>query len=210
MTAISDYSTLKTGVGEYLRRDGGTTLDSQIDTFIDGFEAHVNRVMRVVQMEEETSLTTDSDGNTTLPSDFLAARSVRRVGSPNIELKPISVGGENNISPYDTAGVARFFSISGTTLRVTPIEAGTDLLTLTYFEKVPALSNDNTTNWLIDLAPDAYLYGTLWYAHDFLMELDKAQMRRQQAEAILDEIQSLDDRARYNNAGIVNTDVPIA
>lgn len=213
MAAITTYATLKAGVKEWLRRDGGTTLDSQIDTFIDMAEAEFNRfgvANSWYQLEEETSLTTDSNGDTTLPADFLAVKSVRRTGSPNIELDPISMGTENRLSPDDTAGVARFYSISGTTLRVTPIEAGTDLLTLTYFEKLPALDDSNTSNWLLTLAPDAYLYETMAQAERFLREFQEAAGFHAEALRILGDVGLVSTMARYMNAGIVNTDVPIA
>ncbi|HMB77231.1 MAG TPA: hypothetical protein VKN76_12580, partial [Kiloniellaceae bacterium] len=203
---------LKDGINEWLARDGGSTLTSQMDTFIYNAEAVFNRMgvaNQWYQMEEETSLTTDSDGNATLPADFLAVKSVRRAGSPNIELDPISMGTENRLSPDDTAGVARFFSISGTTLRVTPIEAGTDLLTLTYFEKIPNLAA-NTTNWLLTLAPDAYLFESLAQAQMFTRQFEAAAGFHGQAMLILDGIGMVSTMARYGNAGIVNTDVPIA
>lgn len=212
MAAITTYSTLKDGINEWLARDGGSTLTSQIDTFIYGAEAEFNRqgvAGQWYQMEEETSLTTDSSGNTTLPADFLAVKSVRRIGSPNIELDPISMGTENRISPDDTAGVARFYSISGTTLRVTPIEAGTDLLTLTYFEKIPNLAA-NSTNWLLTLAPDAYLFESLAQAQMFTRQFQEAAGFHATAMRIIDDIGTMSTLARYGNAGIVNTDVPIA
>lgn len=199
--AITDYDSLKTAITTFLGR--GTDLDSLRDDFIDFAEAYFNRVLRVTQMEEETSLTTDSSGNATLPSDFLAPRSVRRIGSENIELKPISMGGENRLSSYDTAGVARFYSISGTTLRVTPIEAGTDLLTLTYYEKIPALSNANTTNWLLTLAPDIYFYRCLAEAWTYARQFDDALAYEARADRLLEELRSLDSAARYHNAEMI-------
>lgn len=199
--AITDYSSLKAGISTFLAR--GADLDNQRDDFIDFAEAYFNRVLRVTQMEEETSLTTDSSGNATLPSDLLAIRSVRRIGSPNIELKPISMGAENRLSPYDTAGVACFYSISGTTLRVTPIEAGTDLLTLTYYEKIPALTDANTANWLLTLAPDIYLYRCLAEAWTYVREWDTAAAYKALCDGLMDELRGLDTQARYQNAEII-------
>lgn len=65
--AITDYSSLKAGISTFLAR--GADLDNQRDDFIDFAEAYFNRVLRVTQMEEETSLTTDSSGNATLPTN---------------------------------------------------------------------------------------------------------------------------------------------
>lgn len=205
---VSTYAELKTAITTFLAR--GTDLDSLRDDFIDFAEAYFNRNLRVAQMEEETTLTTDSSGNATLPSDFLAPRSVRRSGSPNIELRPISMGGENRLSPYDTAGVARYYSISGTTLRVTPIEEGTDLLTLTYYEKIPALTDANTTNWLLTLSPDLYLYRSLAEAWTYTRDFEAATAYKAYSDQLMAELRSLDDQARYHNAEVVLDGVTVA
>ena len=199
MAAITDYSTLKTGISDYMAR--GTDLDSFLDDFIDRSEAHFNRKLRMTQMEEETTLTIDSDGNSTLPADFLVTRSARWVGSPNRELRPISMGGENRLSPNDTSSTPYYFSISGTTFRVTPINAGT--VTLTYFEKVPALSDSTTTNWLLDLSPDLYFYRCLAEANAFIREFTASTGFAQHAENIMEELTGMDNLARYSNAEIV-------
>jgi hypothetical protein len=39
---------------------------------------------------------------------------------------------------------------------------------LEYFAKVPALSNSNTTTWLLTNYPNAYLFGTFAEAEAFL------------------------------------------
>lgn len=202
---IVDRAGLLAAITSYI---ADTTLNNNRDDWIAMAEAYFNRTLRVVQMEEEISLTTDSSGNATLPGDFLAPRSVRRIGSPNIELRPISMRGENRLSPYDTAGVARWYSVSGTTLRVTPIEAGTDLLTLTYYEKIPALTADNTTNWLLTLAPDVYLYRCLAEAWLFRLNFDLAAGYARHCDTLIGEMNRLDEQARYHSAGITFDGTP--
>jgi len=198
--AVDSYSNLKAGITSYMAR--GTSLDSFRDDFIDRAEAYFNRKMRLTQMEEETSLTTDSSGNATLPSDFLAVRSARWSGTPNVELKPISMGGENRLSPYDTASTPPYFySISGTTFRVTPIAAGT--VTLTYFEKIPALTDSVTTNWLLDLAPDVYFYRCLAEAYLFIRQFDIAKGFANYADTLIKDLIGLDELARYSNAEVI-------
>src|SRR5690606_4627530 len=144
--AITSYSGLKTAITTVL---GDTAQDANRDDFIDLAEAYFNRTLRTYQMEEKTTLTTDSDGLATLPAGLVAILSVRYSSSPSIELKPISKGGENRLSPYDTADTPFFYSITSTSnttkIRVTPIKASASLI-LTYFEKIPALDDTTTTN----------------------------------------------------------------
>ena len=199
MAAITTYATLKTGISDYMAR--GTDLDNFVDDFIDRAEAHFGRKLRMTQMETEVTLTIDSSGNSTLPADFLITRSARWVGSPNRELRPISMGGENRLSPNDTSSTPYFYSISGTTFRVTPIKAGT--VTLTYFKTIPALNDTTTTNWLLDLSPDLYFYRCLAEANVFIREFTAATGFAQHSENIMDELTGMDNLARYMNAEVV-------
>ena len=43
-----------------------------------------------------------------------------------------------------------------------------DNLILHYWRKIPALSDSNTTNWLLTDAPDVYLYGSLMQSAPYL------------------------------------------
>lgn len=110
------------------------------------------------------------------------------------------MGGENRLSRYDTTGARPYyFSISGTTLRVTPITAGN--VTLTYFEKIPALDGTtNTTNWLLTLAPDIYFYRCIAEAHSFIRKFDVAAQFAAHAEGMIEELNEMDQLARYANA----------
>lgn len=199
--AITSYDTLKTALTNYI--DRGSDLDTYRDDWIDFAEAYFNRTLRTLDMQEESSLTTDANGNATLPTDFLGVISARRIGSPNIELQPISMRGENKLSPFDTAGVARFYSVSGTTFRVTPIEQGTGLVTLTYYEKIVPLDDTNTSNWLLALAPDIYFYRALAEGFVFIRDFEKAAAYKAHAEELITELKALDEQSRYHSAGIV-------
>jgi hypothetical protein len=57
MTQITDYASLQTAVTEYLARDQDTTLIARIPTFIQLFEAKMNRSLFVRQMEERSTAT---------------------------------------------------------------------------------------------------------------------------------------------------------
>ncbi len=201
--AITSYSTLKSAITTFL---GDTAQDGNRDDFIDFAESYFNRTLRCAQMEERTTLTTDSNGRASLPTGFLAIRSARYNGSPLVELRPISMGGENRLSPYDTAGEPIWYSITSVSntfkIRVTPIKSSAEIY-LTYFEKIPALDDTTTTNWLLDLSPDAYLYRCLAEAYTWRQQFDKAAGFANYAKMICDDINGLDERARYGNAELI-------
>ena len=67
--ALANFSDLKASIADWLARDDLTT---QIDDFVDLFEAEFNRRIRVESMLSETALTTSSSTATVnLPVDFL-------------------------------------------------------------------------------------------------------------------------------------------
>lgn len=202
--AITTYATLKSTLTDWI--DRGTDLDSKRDDFIDFAEAYFNRTLRCYQMEESDTLTCDSSGLATLPTGFLAFRSVRYTSSPSIELKPISRSGANVLSPYDTSDTPRWYSISTTAgtskIKVTPPKSSASLAVV-FYESIPALSDSQTTNWLLSLAPDIYFYRCLGEAWAFMRDFEKASAYYAQSKNLCEELQLLDDRSRYLNAEMV-------
>jgi hypothetical protein len=54
--------------------------------------------------------------------------------------------------------------------RVAPVPQEEFLTKLTYWQSVPSLSAGASTNWLLDMAPDIYMYGALVHSAPFLKE----------------------------------------
>ncbi len=51
-----------------------------------------------------------------------------------------------------------------------PIPDASYLVELTYWRRIPPLSDTNTTNWILSDHPDAYLYGALVQSAPYLMD----------------------------------------
>ena len=61
------------------------------------------------------------------------------------------------------------FAVIGRQIVVTPTpSSGT--LDIDYYQRIPALTDSNTSNWLLDDAPHVYLYTSLLHATPFLMD----------------------------------------
>ena len=65
------------------------------------------------------------------------------------------------------ADVPRFYSVIGDELRFFPVPQSTLLAEFTRFVRVPALSEEVASNWVLDSHRNAYLYGTLAQAELF-------------------------------------------
>jgi hypothetical protein len=189
--AIASYSDLLTSIANWTAR---SDLTSTIPDFIALFESFVNRKLRVRQMESSTTLTT-SDGDATLPTDYLAWRKVVWPGSTSLNLEYFDPVALSEQYPSSATGVPRAFTIEGTTLRARPIDDTTSI-TLVYYAKVPALTSTADTNWLLTAHPDFYLFGTLVEANAFLMDAEKGMLWKARRDEILEEIVRLNDKAK--------------
>jgi len=75
-------------------------------------------------------------------------------------------------------------------------------LELLYYAKVPALSDSNTTNWLLTEAPDIYLYGSLLPSAPYLDEDERATTWAQFYAAAIQQLNQASDQARYSGSGL--------
>jgi hypothetical protein len=101
-----------------------------------------------------------TNGVGALPSDFAQAISVR-YGADSYTLEALHGDAFDNLSAASSSGSPTYFSIRGTNLLLAPAATGT--VTLEYTARFTPLSTSATTNSLLTLFPDAYLYGTLMH-----------------------------------------------
>jgi hypothetical protein len=174
VSTITDYTTLVAAVTEYLGRDQDTTLIARIPTFVQLSEAKFNRTLFVRQMEERSTAlidTTDDEPEfISLPSDFQSMRRIRLssvTGKPRLEFLSGVQMDEFRFSEGNVAGQPRYFTIIGSEIELLPTPDSNYTIEMVYRKNVPALLS-NSTNWLLTLAPDAYLYGALLEASPYL------------------------------------------
>jgi hypothetical protein len=153
--AITTYSELQTAVQNWLDR---TDLSSRVPEFIALAEAKFNRRLRVRQQLTTTSLS-PSSGSASLPSDYLEWKRVTWEGSPQRELEYVEPTYLVQAYPDSPSDTPRFFTIEGANLKIRPVSSTS--ITLAYYEKIDALTDQATTNWLLTAHPDVYLFGAL-------------------------------------------------
>lgn len=160
------FDTLKTQIADFLNRDD---LTSQIPTFILLAEAAINRDLRHWQMEARTSTTIDARYED-LPTDFLEFRRVTIEGKRQLDLlsqaKMLELREINN----NTGGRPQYYSVTGGQIEVYPSPDASYDAEFLYFQRIPELSDSQTTNWLLTDSPDVYLYGALMHSAPYLQE----------------------------------------
>lgn len=165
--SITSYAELQASVASWLNRGD---LSANIPDFVTLAEAQLNRDLKTRAMETKTTLPTVAGVNTVaLPTDMLEMRRLQVVGTYN---QPLSYRSPDEISidfAANTSAQPVVFTVIGGNIELAPIPDGVYSLELTYQQRIPALSDTNTTNWLLTNWPDAYLYASLLAATPFIM-----------------------------------------
>lgn len=166
--AIGTYSELQTAVGNWLNR---ADLSALIPDFIAMAEARMNRDSRLRVEDAVTRGTLEVTGQfTDLPAGF------QRMVNAEVQVAPVrpleyrSPQTMDAVRNGEATGIPRYYCVLGDELELAPAPDGAYTLGLIYYRNIPALSDSETSNWLLTAAPDVYLYATLAESAPFLMD----------------------------------------
>ena len=194
--ALNTYSALKTSIATWAMRTGDPDYEAAIPDFIIGAEQRFNENLRVAEMEQTASLTLSS-GASSLPADFLEARRATS-GSPAVDLSIVAPDFATETYPTNYGGRSRHYTIIGTSLQTYP--SGTGPVSLSYYAKIPALSDSNPSNWLLARAPMLYLYGALIEGAPFMLEDPRLATWTTMFQRGLTDFQNADKSKRWAGA----------
>ena len=201
--AITNYTNLQSTIADFLNRDD---LSAVIPTFIQLAEAQVMREIRHWKMEARTSgQQTGGDEYMQIPNDWLetirmhitdsgtsAITLTSRAAMADIRAKNENV---STVLPYLYCHADSQFELYPTPTDTTNIE-------LLYYQKIPALSASNVTNWLLEDAPDVYLYGSLLHSAPYLAEDARVAVWAQMYSAAVQNVNNASEQARYSGSGM--------
>ena len=195
------YAELKTNIANFLNR---SDLTSQIDFFIDATEAEFNRRLRVKDMIKRATATADAQ-YISLPTDWLEAINVQIDGNSfrplfqqSIESLDVYRKANNNVT-----GLPVYYALVDNTIELAPTPDSSYTLQLTYYSTIDALSDSNTSNFISNSYPDAYLYGALKHASIYLMEDDRVALFTQQFEKALEEMRLEQEKAEFGKGSLM-------
>lgn len=166
--SIADYSEL---VIEVAARTGRGDLPQRAAMLTGMLEDYFNKRLRSTSQEASSSVTTDANGDASLPSGFIEIKGVYYddVRVPRLTFSPVEA---------DFTGWGWYSE--GSTLKTNL--KGRDL-EIRYYAEIPSLAS-NGTNWLLTQEPEIYLTGLTWQARMFAGELEQAMV----AKAYLDQL----------------------
>ena len=193
--ALSNYTELQASVADFLNR---SDLTSVIPDFITMAEADFNRSLRVREMSVRTQAPIDSQ-YVKLPVDFLGMRNIDLLTDP---VTPMTYKNLQNLDIHragDATGKPIYYSIIQNNIEFAPAPDGDYTIEVVYYQKVPPLSV-NTTNWLLDAHPDAYLYGTLQHSAPYLQSDERVGIWAGKYQQIIEQIITSDERAKFSGS----------
>lgn len=181
---MDTYSSLQTSIANWLNRED---LTSVIPDFIQLAEGQMQGDIEHWRRRQRASLTAD-DRFIALPDDWHSTIRLTIDGDyKDLELISAREMADRRYRD-ESSGTPRFYRIADQSIELYPSPDSNATFILEYVEKIPALSDSNTTNWVLDEAPDVYLYGSLIHSATYLAEDERipvwAQMYRAGVERL--------------------------
>lgn len=191
--ALSTYSEIKSTVADYLNR---ADLTAVLPSFVTLAEAKFNRELRTRDMLTRVQATSD-DEYVSLPTDFLQHYSLE-LDAASAQPSMAYIGPQEAKvlkAQNRTASTTYYYTVIDGAFEIIPAP-GSDLdLRMVYYAKIPALSDSNTTNWLLTKSPDLYLYSALLEAAPYLKDDDRVQLWAAARQQVMDAMNLESERA---------------
>ena len=209
--ALSTYTELKSTIANWLNR---SDLTSEIaEDFIVLAEADFNSKLRIRQMHSQTTITIDSETEST-PTGFLQVRDFYILSNNDkYALNYLSPAQMDSIKGTSMSGLPVAYTILGSTFRFTPRPADSYSGILNFYKKFDALSSTNTSNYILTDHPAIYLYGSLFHASNFLGGIDPNQSQQwsQMYQAALERAELNDREDQFSASPLqIRSDVTVS
>ena len=196
--ALANYSDLQASVADWLNRSDLTTV---IVDFITLAESQFNKEIRNRKMIKRSTATIDSQYSA-VPADWLQTVDFVIESTPVTTLEFITNERLDKLrATYVASGTPKFYTIVGQELEVLPTPDSATLTgEITYYSKIPSLSDSATTNWLINSDPDIYLYGTLLQSAPYLVDDARIAVWGSLYQKLLKDLEIADQKARVGDS----------
>jgi hypothetical protein len=193
--AINNYTQLQTEIANYLDR---TDLGSEILDFIKIAEGRLNRNLRLLQMEQEstTVYTTTTSRFIAYPTNFIELLDLRikETSEADTKYKELRYIAPQQIhARYSTAGHPEWYTLRDQ-IEIDRIADKSYTLKMHFFKRWNIAGT--TTSWLLSNYPDVYLYGSLLAAEPYSKNDQRMILWKSLFDEALDELDDLDQRSR--------------
>ena len=196
---ITTYAELKTNIADFLNRDDLTSVSS---TFVSLAEADLNRQIRHWRQEKRSTAEIDTQYSA-IPADMLEIIRFYTTSGDTRPLELISQAEmlDRKFRNLNTSGQPAYYALTAGEIEVYPVPDGTYTSELYYYSRIPALSDSNTSNWVLDYYSSAYLYGSLIHSAPYLKDDARIQVWAALYQSAIDAINTEGEKAKYGGSG---------
>ena len=188
---ISTYAELQTSIGDWLNR---SDLTSVIPDFISLAESEFTRNLRHRKMITLSDATIDSEYTQT-PDDWFQTQTLILETNPVTKLQYLTPDAlKEKRAASGAKGKPTHYTMIGTEIQVYPVPSGDYTAELVYYAKIPSLSDANTTNWMLQFAPDIYLFGSLLQSAPYLADDQRIAVWNSMYQSKVSDIEISDQR----------------
>lgn len=198
--SLTTYAGLQASIAAWLKRSDLTAVIPDMVTLA---EAKIARDLRLRKQLTFTTLNTvASTQGVPLPADWLEFADVSLSTDNPTPISFATVEHVNSRYPQTFTGQPVVFSIDGDSLIFGPTPDAVYPISVSYYAKFPALSNVNTTNWLLTNYPSLYLFGALSESSAYIFSDERMVMWEQKYSKDLAEVRDSDKAAQYTGSAL--------
>lgn len=190
---IETYAGLIDYIGEVLDR---TDLEDKIPTFIHLAGIRLNRILLPHARQDTGSMTaTAGQATALLPTDFkqLIAANIGGVPLEQVTTAGLYAGWNNAAS-----GQPRVMSIGNGSAKLAPTPDATYVIALDYIKDITPLSDNASSNWVLEEHTDLYVYGALLQAEAYLSNDERLPLWKMAFDEAIAEVNA--QGLRYRNS----------
>jgi len=161
--AITTYDELKASIANWLNRDDLTAV---IPDFIALAEAQIARDVRHWRQEKRVT-TSVNEQYENLPIDWLEMIQIQLTAGGRLQVisaAELQDRKEVSLTPHKP----KYYRLTSDQIEFYPTPDSSYEAAMQYYARVPALTDVDTTNWILTDYPDIYLYGSLVHAAPYL------------------------------------------
>ena len=164
--SITTYAELKSAIADFLDRQDMTAA---IPTLISAAEARISRDLSHWKQEKRVDTAFD-ERYELVPNDMLEAVSLQHSDGGRILMMSATEMQDRRGATENQVGKPTSVRLTAGQFELYPTPDGPYNISLLYRARIPALTDTNTTNWLLTDAPDVLLFASLALSAPYLKD----------------------------------------
>jgi hypothetical protein len=185
-------------------------VENNIDNFIILTEARVNRLLKTREQSTRTYAPTVEDQEYyPLPPDYIGMRDIQLDDPAPTEtsykdyqfhyLNPEQFNLIRNTAYVDTL----YYTVIANQIQIFPIQDGGKAIELIYYQRVPPMTAEDSTNWMGDNHPDIYVAGITAEISLFAKDYEAAEGWYARLKTAIGELEVTDVKERWAGQALV-------